>query len=736
MQRRDVLRVLCQGGSGAAVLGAANTADAAGQNRPIADDHDAVAMLYDATVCTGCKACVAACTEANELAPDTALSNGLWQMPEDLNAQTKNIIKLARGDEDDATSYVKRQCMHCLEPACVSGCPFGALMKRGSDGVVTWDASRCIGCRYCEIACPFDVPKFEWSKFNPKIVKCEFCAHRLEKGEEPACTEVCPTRAVIFGHRADLLAEAHRRIDERPGAYYEDRVYGEHDGGGMQVLYLSALPFGALGLPALSRESVAHYGSKVHAILYKWLALPLAIYVVLAAIIKRRWIITKPSSARCPKKPGSRVRYERDTSERPNATTLAARRARVQRADVQSAVHDLLYDRPRRYRAVVVRAFGGLGFTGMSDAYAWGIWKTFNVMTLTALGSGGFAIGIAAWVFNWHRLHIVMRTALLTSFVFYFAGLVALTVDVGRPWNLWHVLFPTHWNTESALLEVAVCMSLYAVFFLAFENLPPVFERVYVHASDPVRKHMKRIFPMLKAVYPFVVAGAYVLPMMHQSSLGALLLLAGQKLHPLWQTQMLPLLYVIQAGVAGVACVIITLLVGCLVWRRRIDTKTVGELADLMSRIAIAFVVIRYADVLYRGQIPSAMKFDFFSVLFHIENLALLIPVVVLWSRSARETPRTVFLSAISMAFGAMLYRFVPTTISFVPGELKVYFPTAIEILMAAGYLSLTIVLYSLAVKVFAIVPASVTEWHAAVAWAREHFRTIRVDPHGKASSN
>ena len=90
----------------------------------------------------------------------------------------------------------------------------------------------------------------------------------------------------------------------------------------------------------------------------------------------------------------------------------------------------------------IVRAFGGLAFTGMSDAYAWGIWKTFNVMTLTALGSGGFAIGIAAWVFNWHELHRVMRTALLTSLVFYFAGLLALTVDVGRPWNLWHVLFP------------------------------------------------------------------------------------------------------------------------------------------------------------------------------------------------------------------------------------------------------------------------------------------------------
>jgi Fe-S-cluster-containing dehydrogenase component len=221
--------------------------------------------------------------------PDTVLSNGLWQMPEDLNSQTKNIIKLALGEDESDTSYVKRQCMHCLEPACVSGCPFGALRKRGDDGVVTWEANLCIGCRYCEVACPFNVPKFEWSNFNPQIVKCEFCAHRLEDGGQPACTEVCPTHAVVFGRRADLLEEAKERIDKSPGQYFEDRVYGEKEGGGTQVLYLSAVPFERLGLPSLPEESVAAYGSKVHSILYKWLALPLALYVLLAGILKRRW---------------------------------------------------------------------------------------------------------------------------------------------------------------------------------------------------------------------------------------------------------------------------------------------------------------------------------------------------------------------------------------------------------------------------------------------------------------
>ena len=140
------------------------------------------------------------------------------------------------------------------------------------------------------MACPFEVPKFEWAQFNPRIVKCELCAHRLADGLEPACTDVCPTGAVIFGRREDLLQEGHRRIEATPGLYHEGRVYGEKDGGGTQVLYLSALPFSQLGLPTLGEESVAHYGSKVHHVLYKWLALPALLYAFLAAVIRKRWV--------------------------------------------------------------------------------------------------------------------------------------------------------------------------------------------------------------------------------------------------------------------------------------------------------------------------------------------------------------------------------------------------------------------------------------------------------------
>jgi Fe-S-cluster-containing dehydrogenase component len=260
---------------------------------------DAVAMLYDSTVCTGCKACMPACNEANGLPADSLLSGGIWDMPTDLNSKTKNIIQLyqepggrkpeGQAPEGQEFAFVKRQCMHCLDPACVTGCPFGALEK-GQWGAVTWNSSLCIGCRYCEVACPFEVPKFEWDKWNPKIVKCEFCYdQRLVEGKEPACTAVCPTGAVVFGKRVDLLAKAKDRIAASPDKYFERRVYGEHEAGGTQVLYLSGVAFDKIGLPKLASTSLGHYATKVTSVIYKWLSGPILMAGVLGFVIKRNW---------------------------------------------------------------------------------------------------------------------------------------------------------------------------------------------------------------------------------------------------------------------------------------------------------------------------------------------------------------------------------------------------------------------------------------------------------------
>ena len=289
VSRRELFRTI---GTASAVAVAGSATASETRHAP----EDALGLLYDTTVCIGCKACVAACTTANGLEPDTEMSGGIWQMPADLNPQTKNIIQLYRSPDGAESSFVKRQCMQCVDPACASACPFSALSK-GKFGIVEWEPSRCIGCRFCEISCPFDVPRFEWAKFNPKIVKCELCRHRLPDGLQPACTEVCPVGAVVFGKRADLLREANRRIDASPGKYYQDRVYGEHDLGGTQVVYLSHVPFAKLGLPEVGNESRARYGEKVHGVLYKGMAVPAIVYAGLAFLMRRRFKVHEEEAA-------------------------------------------------------------------------------------------------------------------------------------------------------------------------------------------------------------------------------------------------------------------------------------------------------------------------------------------------------------------------------------------------------------------------------------------------------
>jgi formate dehydrogenase beta subunit len=278
ISRRTALQVL---GAGAAVAAAAPAAArVAKASRP-----DDVGMLYDSTRCIGCRACVAGCKEANGLPPDTAIVQGAaYDAPIDLNATTKTVIKRWEG-EGGVGAFVKTQCMHCADPACTSVCMIGALHKF-EHGVVGYDPDRCVGCRYCQIACPFNVPKFEWAKAVPRIVKCEMCRHRFAEGKGPRCAEVCPRQAIAYGTRDELLAEAHRRIDAAPDRY-QRRVYGEVEAGGTAVLYLSAVAFEKLGLPALPREPAPSLAESVQHGIYQGAIAPIALYGALAAVVWR-----------------------------------------------------------------------------------------------------------------------------------------------------------------------------------------------------------------------------------------------------------------------------------------------------------------------------------------------------------------------------------------------------------------------------------------------------------------
>src|SRR4051812_15482244 len=277
--RRDALKSMLAGGAAVAGVSALATPASADAVVPAAD---ALGLLYDATLCIGCKTCVVKCQEANHLEPDTSLDKK-YDAPVALNARAKTVIKLYRGEEGE--SFMKAQCMHCVDPACVSACMIGALTK-GANGIVSYNVDYCVGCRYCEIACPFNVPKFEWAKTTPKIVKCELCRERLAEGKEPACTEVCPRQAVIFGKRSDLLQEAKRRIAAAPDKY-QPTVYGETEAGGTQCLYISHVPFDKLGLPTLDDTPAPHLARLVQTTVYRWFAAPVVAYGALGLVMLR-----------------------------------------------------------------------------------------------------------------------------------------------------------------------------------------------------------------------------------------------------------------------------------------------------------------------------------------------------------------------------------------------------------------------------------------------------------------
>lgn len=361
----------------------------------------------------------------------------------------------------------------------------------------------------------------------------------------------------------------------------------------------------------------------------------------------------------------------------------------------------------------LVRLFSPLGpFSGMNDAYAWGIWKTLNVFVLTAPGTGALAIGMAAWVFNRHRLHIVMRTALVTGLMFYSTGLIALGFDVGRPWNFWNILLPWRWNLHSAMLEVAVCMMLYTFVFLLFENLPLVLERFYYTGSERTRDALRRAAPALRRIYPYMITVAYVLPMMHQSTLGGLLLLAGDKIHPLWQSPLMPLIYLLGGFVAGTSAVILVLLFACLHYSRPLAFDVLSELGKLLSWVSFVFLAVRSADIVWRGQLPAAFAFDAMSVLFLVETALILVPAIALRRRALRETARPLLILSMLACLGAMLYRFDPTTLAYTGGGGASYFPSLLEVLMTIGFVALGFVGFTLAVKFFAVLPAEAKEWN------------------------
>ncbi len=308
VDRRDFFKILSAGVVSATSL---NTAFSAEVNR-YRRSPDTVGILYDATVCIGCKACEVGCKKANDLPVEHspietyAGVSGTWDSSLDTSVNSfirikaiKTGDKPRRNDPEGGFSFMRTACMHCVDPDCQSVCPTSALQKDPVTGIVTWDIDACCGCRYCQMACPFEIPKFEYDEPFPRVRKCFLCSHRVAKGGIPGCAEFCPTGATLFGKFDRLLNEAKKRIALKEGDSYEypvhtldsgDRtpkkvakylnyVYGEKDGGGTQLLILSAILFSKLGLPKLPDHSSASKSEGLQHTIYKGMYAPIALLI-------------------------------------------------------------------------------------------------------------------------------------------------------------------------------------------------------------------------------------------------------------------------------------------------------------------------------------------------------------------------------------------------------------------------------------------------------------------------
>jgi Fe-S-cluster-containing dehydrogenase component len=316
MNRRDFLKSAVAGVGTVALPSTSQARD------PKQMPDKAVGMLYDSTLCIGCKACVAACKSANNMppandAPDLKKWNNAnaWDTPLDISGYTLNVIKVYKehdnaANKDQDYAFMKRHCLHCVDPSCVSVCPVSAMLKDATTGVVTYNPDACIGCRYCVLGCPFSVPQFQYDTPFPRIQKCQFCEHLQKEGKLPACVDVCPTGASLFGDAKQLLEEAKRRLAKKSGEtyvfprgklgseehppheaqvpQYQQHVYGEKEAGGTQVIYLSGVPFQKLGLPTnLPDYSYAVITESIQHTLYKGMIAPLALLGGLVYFAKR-----------------------------------------------------------------------------------------------------------------------------------------------------------------------------------------------------------------------------------------------------------------------------------------------------------------------------------------------------------------------------------------------------------------------------------------------------------------
>ena len=342
------------------------------------------------------------------------------------------------------------------------------------------------------------------------------------------------------------------------------------------------------------------------------------------------------------------------------------------------------------------RFINGMGsVTNLNGGFPWGIWVVYDIVVGTALACGGYALAVTVYVFNKGRYHPLMRPALLASLLGYALGGIGAIIDMGRWWQFYNLFLPWQMNFNSVMLEVGLCVAAYVI-VLTIEFMPTVLEK---YKAESLRNKLNKVLF-------FVIALGVLLPTMHQSSLGTMLIAMGWKVHPLWQSLHLqPLLAVLTAFTMGFAIVVFEGSMSAVGFRRQPETHLLSGLGRIIVGLIGIYLVIRFGEILLRGKFGLIFAGDLASLMFIIETMLFVYPLAVLLSPRGRENARSLLFAAVSMLLAGSLYRFNAFLITMDPGPGYSYFPALPEIMVTIGLVAIEIMIFLFVVKKFPVLP-------------------------------
>jgi Ni/Fe-hydrogenase subunit HybB-like protein len=352
----------------------------------------------------------------------------------------------------------------------------------------------------------------------------------------------------------------------------------------------------------------------------------------------------------------------------------------------------------------VWRFIVGLGpTTGLSDGYPWGLWIAFDVVTGTALACGGYAIALLVYIFNKGKYHPLVRPALLTSALGYSVAAVGIIIDVGRPWFIWRIPISVgKWNLDSALLEVALCVMAY-VMVLWIELSPAFLEKWQDSGKAGLANFSRGLSKFMDKALIWLIALGLLLPTMHQSSLGSVIMLAGPRLHPLWHTPWLPFLFLVSCIGMGYAVVVMESTLSSRAFGRQREDKMLASLSGVVSFVLFLFVAFRLGDLFLRGRGPLMFSEGYLSVMFWLEMVLFLLPAVMLAIRRSNMPIGCMFRAGLMIVLAGSLYRFDSYLVAFDPGPGWSYFPSVPETVITLGLVAMEIMVFVWLVKRFPI---------------------------------